>query len=83
MLIWSLTTVVAGGVPPVGSPNTFVDISLVAMNGSVGFPAVDLAPVSLIADGMVPSIMPYISSAFDRPFSRLLCFWCAFSQGWR
>ena len=56
--------------------------SLVATNGSVGFPAVDLAPVSLILDGMVPSIMPCISLAFEMPFSRLLCFWCAFSQGW-
>ena len=61
---------VAGAVPPVGSPNTFVDISLVATNGSVGFPAVELAPVSLIAHVMVPSIIPSISSAFERPFSR-------------
>ena len=83
MLIWSLATVVDGAVPPVGSPNTFVEISLVDTNGSVGFPAAELAPVSLISDGMVPSIMPCISLAFDRPFLRLLCFWCEFSQGWR
>ena len=74
---------VAGAVLPVGSPNTFVDISLVATNESVGFPAVELAPVSLIADGMVSSIMPCISLAFERPFSRRLCFWCAFSRGRR
>ena len=74
---------VSGEVPPVGSRNTFVDISLVATNLSVGFPAVELALVSLIADGMVTSIMPCIRLAFERPFSRLLCFWCAFYQGWR
>ena len=83
MLIWSLATVVDGAVPPVGSPNTFVEISLVATNVSIGFPAVELAPVSLIADGMVTFIIPCISLDFERPFSRLLCFWCAFSQGWR
>ena len=83
MLRWSLTTVVAGAVPPVGSPNTFVEISLVAKNGYVGFPAVELAPVSLIADGMVPSITPCIIFAFERPFYCLLCFWCAFYQRWR
>ena len=44
MLIWSLATVVAGAVPPVGSLSTFVEISLVATNGSVGFPAVEMAP---------------------------------------
>ena len=64
MLICSLDAVVAGAVPPVGSPNNFVEISLVATNGSVGFPAVDLAPLSLIADGMVPYSMPSISLAF-------------------
>ena len=69
---------VSGEVPPVGSRNTFVDISLVATNLSVGFPAVELALVSLIADGMVTSIMPCIRLAFERPFSRLFCFWCAF-----
>ena len=37
----------------------------------------------VISDGMVTSIMPCISLAFERPFSRLLCFWCAFYQGWR
>ena len=63
---------------PVGSPNNFVEISLVATNGSVGFPDVELAPVSLIADRMVPSTIPCISSALDRPFSRCLCFWCEF-----
>ena len=74
MSIWSLDTVVAGAMPPVGSPNTFVEFSLVAMNGSVGFPDVELALVSLISDIMVLSIMPCISLAFDRPFSRILCF---------
>ena len=83
MLRFSLTTVVAGAVPPVGSPNTFVEISLVDANGSVGFPAVEMVPVSLIADRMVPSVIPCISSAFERPFSRRLFFWCAFSQGRR
>ena len=74
---------VAGAVPPVGIPNTFVEISLVATNGSVGFLPVNLAPVSLIADGMLPSIMPCITLAFERPFSRLLCFWCTFPYDWR
>ena len=43
MLIWSFSTVVAGAVPPIGSPTNFVDISLVATNVSVGFTAVELA----------------------------------------
>ena len=80
MLIWSLATVVAGAVPPVGSPNTFVEISLVATNVFVDFPAVVLAPVVLIADVMGPYIMLCISLAFERTFSRQLCFWCVFSQ---
>ena len=83
MLRWIFATVVAGAVPPFGSPNTFVEISLVDTNGSVGFPAVEMTPVSLIADGMVPSIMPCISSSFERPFSRRLCFWCEFTHGRR
>ena len=82
MLRCSLATVVAGAMPPVGSPNTFVEISLVATNEFVGFPAVELAPVSLISDGMVPSIMPCISLAFERTLSLIFCFWCAFSQGY-
>ena len=83
MLICSLATMVAGAVRPVGSPNTFVEISLVATNGFVGFPAVELAPVSLISYGMMTSIMPCISLASDRHFSCRLCFWCEFSQGRR
>ena len=83
MLRWSLDTVVAGVVLPVGSPNNLVDISLVARNRSVGFPALDMAPVSLIADGMIPYIIPCISSAFESSLSRRLCFWCAFYQGRR
>ena len=71
---WSFATVVAGAVPPVGSPNTFVDISLVATNGFVGFPDVELAPVSLIADEMVPSSMPCISLAFEKPLLRFCVF---------
>ena len=37
MLVWSLDTVVDGAVPPVGIPNTLLDISLVTKNGSVVF----------------------------------------------
>ena len=74
MLIWSLAIVVAGAVPPVGSPNNFVEISLVATNGFVGFPDVELAPVSLIADEMVPSSMPCISLAFEKPLLRFCVF---------
>ena len=48
MLRRNLATVVAGAMPPVGSPNTFVEISLVDTDGSIGFPDVELAPVSLI-----------------------------------
>ena len=64
MLRWIFATVVAGAVPPFGSPNTFVEISLVAMKGSVGFPAVELSLLLLIPYGMVPSAMPCTSLAF-------------------
>ena len=38
-----------------------------ALNGSFGFPAVDVAPVSLQADAIVPSMMPVLIWAFVMP----------------
>jgi len=47
-------------VPPVGGRKVLVDLVLLDANGSPGFPAVEVAPVSLTPDAMVPLIMPSI-----------------------
>ena len=51
-------------VPPVERANTLVEACPVSSNGSSGFPAVDAAPVvSLIAEAIVPSMMPALICA--------------------
>ena len=47
---------------PVGMLKVLVDISPVCWNGSDVDPAVEVAPVSEHADGMVPSKSPRLSS---------------------
>ena len=45
-------------------------------------PAVEVAPVSLTADGMVPSFIPFIiSSGVYPPYARCLCLCLEFSHG--
>lgn len=44
-------------VPPVGSIKTSLDGVLVVRKGSWRVPAIDIAPVSLIAEGMKPLVM--------------------------
>ena len=53
----------AGAMLPVGRTNVLVDFVCPGWNGSCGAPAVDVAPVSLTADGMVPLKMPCLSCA--------------------
>ena len=47
-------------VPPVGRRKVLVDFVLLVANGSPGFPAVEVVPVSLTPDAMVPLVMPSI-----------------------
>ena len=65
---------------PLGSWNTFVDGIPVRLKGSPGLPAVEVAPVSLMADGMVPSSTPRLSCDGVSPWARLLRFCFAFSH---
>ena len=53
-LWWSLAVVEAHAVPPIGKWKTLVEGTLDFINGSWGRPAVDVAPVSLTPDGMMP-----------------------------
>jgi len=52
---------VACAVPPVGNRKTLVDGTVVVWKGSWRVPAVDVAPVSLIAEGIVPLAMPSLT----------------------
>jgi len=66
--LWSnLLSVVAGAMVPFGRRNTAEDTRLVGIDGSSLRKALDVAPVLLTADGMVP---------FNTPM-RILC--CAVS----
>ena len=56
---------VAVTVPPVGRMNTLDERVVVSSKGSCGAPAVEVAPVSLTADGMDPSMMPRLSAVVD------------------
>ena len=47
--------------PPVGNRKTLVDGSMVVWNGSWRVPAVDVAPVLLIAEKIVPLAMPSLT----------------------
>ena len=55
--------VVAVVVVPVGNMNVLVDWMFECMNGSWRVPAVEVAPVLLTADAMVPLKMPHLSCA--------------------
>ncbi len=50
--------IVAVVLVPVGNMNVLVERALEWMNGSCREPAVEVAPVSLTADGMEPLLMP-------------------------
>ncbi len=70
--LWSnLLTVVAGAMAPFGRWNTVEDTRPVGMDGSSLRKALDMVPVSLTADGIVPFNMPL----------RILC--CAASGSMR
>ena len=56
---------VAMAVPPVGRMNTLDERVVVSSKGSCGAPAVEVAPVSLTADAMVPFMIPRLSAAVD------------------
>ncbi len=64
-MLWSnLLTVVAGAMAPFGRWNTAEDTRPVGMDGSFLRKALDVAPVSLTMDGIVP---------FNTPMSILCC----------
>ena len=55
-------------VPPVGRRKVLVGwvwVSIVS-NGSLGFPAVDVAPVSLTPDAIVPLVIPFMMAVLFR-----------------
>ena len=52
-------------VAPVGSMKILVDLVSECRNGSWMVPAVEVAPVSLIAEGMVPSMIPCLMAEVD------------------
>ena len=56
---------VAVTVPPVGRMNTLDERVVVSSKGSCGAPAVEVAPVSLTADGMDPFMIPRLSAVVD------------------
>ena len=59
----SVVDVEACAMLPVGSTNALVDLVCAGWNGSCRAPAVEVAPVSLTADAMVPLKMPHLSCA--------------------
>ena len=59
----SVVAVEACAMLPVGSMNALVDLVCAGWNGSCRAPAVDVAPVSLTTDAMVPLKMPHLSCA--------------------
>ena len=61
----SFARLVAVTVPPVGRMNTLDERVVVSSKGSCGAPAVEVAPVSLTADGMDPSMIPRLSAVAD------------------
>ena len=74
---------VAVAVPPIGRRNTLLDFLFDDSNGSFGVPAVEVAPVSLTAEAMVPSMIPFIIwfLVIAMPLFLLFLFWFAFSHG--
>ena len=61
--------------PPVGNKKTLLEGLLVVWKGSWRVPAVDVAPVSLIAEGMDPLHMPCLISflVMDEVVNGFLC----------
>ena len=60
-------------VPPIGRRKTLSDGFFGDLNGCPPLPAVEVAPVSLIADGIVPfRIMALMSSCINGSFCRVL-----------
>ena len=70
----------ACAVPPVGRWKTLFEGWSERIKGSWGRPAVDVAPVSLIPDGMVPSSTMALTSAFVRGPFRFRLRYLEFSQ---
>ena len=58
MLWWSLLIVVASAHSPNALPKVLFDFIPVGIDGSEGLKALAVAPVLLIADGMLPSSTP-------------------------
>ena len=80
----NVATFDAVAVPPVGRLKTLDENSSVGLKGSLMAPAVEVAPVSPTADGMVPSRIPFIiSSGVYPPRARRLCLRLEFSHGLR
>ena len=71
MLWWSLLIVVASARSPNTPPKVLFDFIPVGIDGSEGLNALAVAPVSLIANGMLPSSKPNL-----RLFSLLVCCLC-------
>ncbi len=72
----------AAVVPPVGRWKILLDFMLVSLKGSFSLPAVEVAPVSLTPDGMLPSSIPFFICSSSRR-ARLLLFMLEFSCGRR
>ena len=58
MLWWSLLIVVASACSPNAPPKVLFDFIPVGIDGSKGVKALAVAPVLLIADGMLPASTP-------------------------
>ena len=58
-------SLVAVAVPPVGRMKTLDDRMVVSLKGSWGAPLVEVAPVLLTADAMVPFMRPCLRAAVD------------------
>ena len=75
----SCAWVVAMVVAPVGSMKILVDRVSECRNGSWRVPAVEVVPVSLTAEGMVPLMIPCLMAAVDMRADLLRvvleCFW--------
>ena len=76
----SVSTFVAAIVPPVGRLQTLLENLSIGSKGSSMAPTVEVVPVLLTVDGMVPSFIPFvILSGVHPPRVRSLCLYLEFS----
>ena len=71
----SFATLVALAVPPVGRINILEEMVVVSSKGSWGAPAVEVAPVSLTADAIDPSMITCLRAVVDMDGFTVV--WCA------